>query len=348
MSKAWTEETKGYSPAMDQARIKYRFQVAQAYEVAKSAQIAVFKLFGQHFARKLATRKEEIDKDFADKLRDLTTERSGNDVKLAPRIADMNLNSDFESLMSKEADRTTREKNLIRAHKEMMLMCERESMAEYAGHMNMVVEALLRLFDQWVLFDDLVDGGGVAEVRKTTKEMMKDRERAAKNPALSADRPFHEREWPSLRLVMEPLADLVKTMEKPHESRTHGERTRRSDDGEKGKGGGRDGRSRRTREGRSRTDRATVERPGEEMMPPVSSLETPIHRSVIIERNRAYASYQADLTKRLEDFGKYVEALDKESDDFSRHWKDLSVSLLTATRYVIEPNLMPTSVHKKK
>jgi hypothetical protein len=189
-----------------------------------------------------------------------------------------------------------------------------------------------------------VDGGGVAEVRRTMKEMIKNRERAARNPTLNSDRPFREREWPSLKLVMAPLAEVqAKRTERTHESRSHGDKTRRDD--EKGRTGGRE-RTRRSRDGRSRIDKAT-EKPGEEMMPAVSSLETPIHRSVIIERNRAYASYEADLAKRIHDFSQYIQALGSEGEAFQHHWKEISVSLLGATRIMVEPEVIVPVLSKK-
>jgi hypothetical protein len=74
----------------------------------------------------------------------------------------------------------------------------------------------------------------------------------------------------------------------------------------------------------------------EEQLPVSSSLESPLHRGIVLERNRGYKDYQEALAKRISDFEYYINSLNTDTKAFSEYWMK-SISSVKPERKVIVP-----------
>jgi hypothetical protein len=74
------------------------------------------------------------------------------------------------------------------------------------------------------------------------------------------------------------------------------------------------------------------------MMPVVKSLETPLHRSVIIERNREYARYEQEMAKRMAELDEYIQAMNDDTTGFCQHWTSCASALQGRTKLPVRPS----------
>jgi hypothetical protein len=318
ISKLWIDDTKDFGQFYAQVVTKYRYQVVLAYDLGMTTQRAIFGELGEFYRIKLSKERDELQAKFDEEVRDLTKERSANKQKLTARMADANLTSEFGALVDIESRRTTRETGSIAAFKQQVVEWERKVMLAYAKCLPMVTANLLLLFDNFVVTEDLV-AGQVPVQRRTMTSLLKDKERRAKGGVQSQDRPFKQREWPTLKVVMGPMPKKERTTPPPTES----------DAGAKKRP-----RSRRAMAGPT-ADQASE---AEEMMPVANSLETPLHRSVIIERNREYARYEQEMAKRVAEFDEYVQAMNEDTTSFSQHWATCALALQGRTKFPVRPS----------
>jgi hypothetical protein len=65
----------------------------------------------------------------------------------------------------------------------------------------------------------------------------------------------------------------------------------------------------------------------EEVIQAATSLETPLHRAVIIERNKDYSRYGQELRQRIADFDVYIQSLNDETAGFTQHWFACALSI---------------------
>lgn len=331
----WTKGVKDFESIMEQSQANFRCQVLTVFDVAKKCQKMIFALYTQFFTTQLNQAREEVQKRFDAQFEEVKNEKRANEAKLSPNMASENALEELTELMTREREREGRERDVVSVLKSMMFNCERRVMRSYTSQMNSVVGSLLRLFDGFVLSEDLVDGVEVNRRRKTMKEMLKDRERNIRTPVLGNGRPFHMRDWPTLSLIMKPLFRGIP--EEPVQAAAD------QPADAKGRTGSR--RTGRTRIGERLTS-ATVSQAfdSDEQMPILNSFETPIHRSVIMERNRCYQQYESDLTKRMNDLETFVNAVNSENEAFAEHWLSCVQSLRPSyTEPAPEPEPVPAA-----
>lgn len=58
-----------------------------------------------------------------------------------------------------------------------------------------------------------------------------------------------------------------------------------------------------------------------QMMAVVKGLDTALNRGVIIERNKCYEDYEKALSKRIDEFEKYIQSLKEETESFMKYWQ---------------------------
>jgi hypothetical protein len=94
------------------------------------------------------------------------------------------------------------------------------------------------------------------------------------------DRVFHQREWPTLKVAMKPTADVTPPP-LPDADAVKARKTRRI---------------------RHASPSAMLElvAPEAEETPVMTSLETALHGSVIVERNQKYGEFEVELATRIE------------------------------------------------
>ena len=57
------------------------------------------------------------------------------------------------------------------------------------------------------------------------------------------------------------------------------------------------------------------------MMSIITTIDTQLHRGVIVERNKAFDIYQDSLKARIEEFRQFIEKLKDESKQFATYWE---------------------------
>jgi hypothetical protein len=67
------------------------------------------------------------------------------------------------------------------------------------------------------------------------------------------------------------------------------------------------------------------------------SLETPLHRKVIIDRNKEYSRYSQELAKRIADLEVYVQSLNAGTDEFSKYWTSCGIAIQPGSQLALKP-----------
>ena len=312
VTKEWNSSVNNFDTIMEQSHAKFRCQLLMVFDVARDCVKTIFALYSQFFMTHLTQSRDEVQKRFDEQFAELNKEKHTHEQKLSPNIASENALEEFQELTTAEKERAGKEREVVSVLKSMMFNCERRIMMSYTSQMNTVVGNLLKLFDGFTLSEDLIEGPEVNRPRKTMREMLKDRERNIRTPVTGAGRPFHMRDWPTLSMIMKPL------FRGPPEEVTQA-LADQPVDAAKGRSGGR--RTARTRMG-DRTTSATVSQAfdTDDQMHVLNSFETPIHRSVIMERNRSYQAYESALAKRMSELEAFVNSVNTENEAFAQHW----------------------------
>ncbi|EAX88204.1 hypothetical protein TVAG_404640 [Trichomonas vaginalis G3] len=55
-------------------------------------------------------------------------------------------------------------------------------------------------------------------------------------------------------------------------------------------------------------------------MPIITSIDTSMHRGVIVERNRSFEEYQREMKSRVTSFETYINFMKEETQKFSEFW----------------------------
>jgi hypothetical protein len=212
-------------------------------------------------------------------------------------------------LLADEADRAEAEAALVAQFQAAITDAEIRGMRQFVMHLPMLTAALLEMTDAFLVPDDLQPGPTVGVQRRTMKEMIKEKERRAAGSD-PGGRPFARREWPSLPLVMEPMAAIAPP---PGDQPAQVVKETRGKKGAKG---------------------AAVPSDAKEAMATNESLDTPLSRRLIVERNKSYEQYQEALARRLRDFATYVESLQTETEAFAAFWAKRVAALKEPNRTV--------------
>ena len=124
----------------------------------------------------------------------------------------------------------------------------------------------------------------------------------------SIGRPFVQKTWPTLPMSMEPLQLL-------NQNNLTQETTNGSNKSGKLK--------KKIKKEKNTNSSETIP----ELMPLITSFDTNLHRTVIIERNKIFEKYQLSLKDRVESFKLYTSSLIEDSNAFCDFWKRSLLSL---------------------
>jgi hypothetical protein len=301
--KEWVKTTERFPVICEEFVVKFRYQVVASYDAAKMAEEAVYALLAQFFRDKLDRERQDLQTQFDGNWRALTIERSANQQQMGVRLADANLALEFREIAEKERGRTARETQLVVDFKRSLIEFEKGVMTAYGRILSNLTKTLLRIFDDFLLLEDLVPGMQPIP-RKTLRSVLQERERHAMKPDIT-ERPFHQRDWPKLRAVMAPILALAPPAPVDMEAAKSPSRSRR----------------------RRQAAQAVETTPETEELPGTNSLDTSIHRSVVISRNMEYARYEQELARRIKEIDRYVQSLNAETEAFTLHWGQRMTSI---------------------
>jgi hypothetical protein len=323
----WAKETQGLPAFCERAAIQFRYQVASSYDLAKMCEEMVYLLLGEFYREKITRERDQLQVKFDAELRALTLERKGHQDQLSITLGDPNSTAEFDALVAAERARTQKEVQAVATFRTSVVEWERGVMNAYSKVLPVVTNSLLQLLDNFTLLEDLV-GGQQPVPRRTMRALLKEKERTMSRPNVP-ERPFHQRDWPSLRVVMDPLFRRPPPMSA---TASDADSKGGSHVSKKRKGGG--------------TSTPSADPPVQgfdvdEMMPIVSSLETPLHRGVILDRNKEYGRYSQELAKRISDLDAYIQSVNTGTDQFSQYWASCALAIQPASQNPVRPLTAP-------
>jgi hypothetical protein len=263
----------------------------------RSTPAPIYEVFSDFYLDLVNRHRAEVQVKFDGDLRKSAKSRNDHKAKLGPSLADSNRAAELNQLRSDEAQRTEAELALIERFRTDVTDIEYRDMRLYSTRLPAMTALLFELSDAFPVAEDLVPGQTVSVQRRTMKELLKDKERKTADVNDPNGRPFRIRDWPPLPIVMDPLSTW--DVPKPEVQQVRKKRSL-------------------SKEG----SQARIEMNMREMSPTLMSLDTPLNRGVIVERNRNYESYQAALAKRLQEFQVYIDSLKAETEAFSSHWQN--------------------------
>lgn len=327
----------------------FKNQIQRSTEVALESVPIIYSLYLKFYDNHLIDSHEKIESDFKVEFSQVIKEKEEHRKKLDPKMVDDNNSKMLKELMDAEVVRRQNEIDLVKHYNFAILNNEYKEMQLFIGHLPLVTRVLLQTFDAFVLPEDLTDynatkgnnKSGIENVqRMTLKEMLKEKERRAMNPVNDPVRPFAQKTWPTMNSIMSPLVPFVTqfaeqiaagslnipsanstlqlTSNASIASITSTTNTNTSRKGQK--------RSRKA-DSRKKDESKNAEELVNEKLPPQSSLESSLHRGVIIERNNCYNEYESKLSQRVEKFNSYIHSIEQEGEAFDEHWKHCILSM---------------------
>jgi hypothetical protein len=300
----WEQTIARIPEVLKECGLVLRKQVVESIETANMSIPYVWTLFINFYLDFIQFQTNEIQSTFNETLQGLRTVRQTHRDTLGPRIVDANNESLLSELIRTETVRITEEQRLITLFNNENTQIEETTMRIFAANVQSLAQQFLQLFDVFVLPEDLKDGSIPTARRLTLKQMLKEKQRRAASPANDANRPFSQKQWPALTIPFAGRAEPA-----PEQSDSSPSR--------KGK----------RRRGSELPEKASVMT---DKLQALLSLETQIHRAVIIHRNQICSEYESHLAERLQGFKDSVLALRLEAQHFSEHWDKCLTSLRKA------------------
>lgn len=307
----WRETTTGVPAFLKESAIILGNQVARSTDVAKDTIEKVYDLFTRYYTDSVTMKRDKLQQEFDDALRQLTKERREHRDALKPSLADSNNVAALQELLEEERCRRQRETQIVSDYGDSVYLAEGKSMKMFIEHIPIVTRTFLQMFDSFVLPEDLIEAKIENPRRLTLRELLKEQQRKAANPVSDSTRPFPLKQWPTIMSVMGPMLDVQLSNHT------------RDDLSSVLLMSGRKGQVRK-RKGSERMSQKQLDAKlfaSAEKMASQTSLETPIHRNTIITRNQSYSNYETALGERIDGFKAYMASIREENSQFFEHWK---------------------------
>lgn len=299
LKQAWQKQIENTPQIFASSGLKYRTQVSQSLALTRQAIVLIYDAVDKYYIDKLGVLSAESKDNFQKKMVELRQKRDEHKNMLTPKLSDSNNVQILKNLYTAEDERRKSELSLITGYENNIIDTEKNVMNMFTSHLPQITQSLMSLFDKFPLLEDLTPGPVDNEQRRTLKSLIKDKERKNMQLPDDPDRPFHVRQWPTLPLTMEPISSMIQ-----NESQDQKESTRSS--GRKS-----------TKKPKKSDAKVAVEA---SMMPIIISIDTAMHRGVIVERNRAFEEYQGELKERVNAFESTITGLKEETQKFADFW----------------------------
>jgi hypothetical protein len=310
MSDQWGKIIADGDEIICQSSEKLREQVLEAIAASRGSVKVIFDSARAFYENATQKASGEVRTIFArEKLR-YQDRRDAIRRKLSLRLADPNQTQFLSSVLEEEHIRSAEEEKMIASYNATMIEAESVGMRNFIRKLCDLVKSALSLFDTFVMEEDLASGYVENAERRTLAVLLKEKARRENEAQISElDRPFRHRAWPQLNVVMS-------CMEQFGTSSSHPE-----------------AQSRKARRATPRLKRQN-EAPSEKTTQ-CNSLDTALHRGVMVERNDCYDSYEKALSERMAMFQAEMEQLIGDWKAQAESWR-LSILSLKPD-YVFSP-----------
>ena len=315
----WKNTTCDFGNFVKDSGLHFRTQVQHCENLSREIQIKMYQIFTNFYLDQVAKERSDAQITFEEEMNQFSIQKDFNKSLIVPKIADGNHNKEIDNVLEKENERTKNQNNLICSFGQQIYDLETKQMNFYLQHLHEFTQTMFSLFDKFLQFDDFKEGpAGDQAVRKTMKELLKEKARKETKNNDPIGRPFHTRNWPSLCSVMKPLINPDYPFEKPQSSQTKElPASSRSNANT----------NRRKRSAKPEVA-PNVESPSPPpMMPTANSLDTSLNRGIIIERNNSYQTYENSLSQRIDNFNRYLKSIIEDSKNYTNHWNSFIESI---------------------
>jgi hypothetical protein len=231
-----------------------------------------------------------------------------------PYLADENNRERWSTAQSDEHERITAEKKLLHEHRIAMFDFEISRSKFVVGKLHEFATVMLDLLDGYVFPEDITCRPPPldSEPRATVHELLKEQYRKKQNPELAQGRAFWVRAWPALELLLPTAENLSHVLTRENANSTGAVQ------------------STSPNKSRSRSPKRTspvIVNPESTIAFAPTSLETGLHRSMIIERDRCYHEFETRLRDRMETFEGRLQEMTDGCEQFTEHWNACSRTL---------------------
>jgi hypothetical protein len=214
-----------------------------------------------------------------------------------------------ESMSSAEGDRREPDNKIIDEYRIRMFNSEVDCSKLFVAKLHEFTCSLLDLLDSFVFPEDITCRAPSlnSQDRPTLRARLKDQQRRKANPDNVNGRAFYVRAWPQMQAMIataEQLLQIVAAESRPAEAppaQTTSPAAARA----------------------RRTPRRKIEKTPVDVTPKqfsASSLETQLHRVVIMQRELCYQEFEAKMKARIEQFNQAIQDLKDECATFVAHW----------------------------
>ena len=274
-------------------------QIINSVQVVRDSVTVIFNSLDAYYDQYISETESDLFERFENELSVFSKKRETMKSKLTARLADPNNLPILQSLIRDEQARELEESQLISSFYSTLTEIENSSMRSFTSRLPIVVKATLKMFDAFVLGDDLVSCPVENAQRAPLAQMIKDQVRRLNgNEPFDPNRPFRIRHWPQLNTVMPAIESVLSEMNKPTSQTT----------------------SRRGRRTATQKTKPVAEQVPEKTDQQVS-LDTGLSRAVIVERNRIYERYEQALSLRLAKLRTRHEELTQKSQQQNQNWR---------------------------
>lgn len=342
----WSNLTDSKSSILNESILKFRFQVSSALNKAKDVEKVIYKIFIDFCNKKIENKLEIVNRDIEKELNGLREESDKNLSMINLKISDENNSSQLELLIESEQKRAKNESEFISKSKTKILEIEKNCVKNFLNNLEFLTSLSLSLFDKFVLIEDLI-AGPIAEneKRKTLKELKKNQIRLLNLNATvynNNKRPFAYREWPKENstlkimsqfgfsnegdILLDDLNDVENNINNDISNDLKNKRRKSKNIGNDSLQNDHQKESLRPdstkQSGRKQKDfKNKKNKNSENDENELKSFDTPIHRYVIIEKNKVLSEFNEKLDKRAKKFNEFFNSLILEEEDIQNYWQ---------------------------
>ena len=253
-------------------------QIMESVSVVRESVRVIFDSLEMHYSQYLSKCETQLSTSFESDMNAYAKKRETFKSKLTARMADANNLSILQSLVKDEEARALEESTLISTWYSSLIQLENSAMRGFTNHLPIVVKALLKIFDAFVISADLINCPMENCERLTMAQLLKDKFRRENGTEpFDHHRPFRIRTWPQLSVIMPAIEPFLTDSTAPASQAT----------------------SRRGRRANFTPKKKPEQVQEPEKTAQQTSLDTGLSRAVIVEQNRVYEEYEKALNERL-------------------------------------------------
>lgn len=312
----WKETTADLETVVKTSTKTLLEYVVNALDTSKCAIEILFNLFNDFSSRVNQERKDAFLHIFQQKINETKVQRKAIQSKVNMKVVNENNQKELSELIIKHKISMNEISSALELYKTKFLTVEEHQSQSFLTNLIGLTNIILHIFDNFMFEKDTNYSKEIANAhRMTMAQLMKEKKRQEENATNEINRPFKSRDWDQLNATFDVLKEQKET-QSPSNSRPSSS-----------VGSSHSGR----KSAKKRKSDAKILSPNDlkngEKTPVQRSLETPIHRFIVLQRNRIYDVYSTDLKQEMEEFNSFVSKIENENVSFEKYFNESILNL---------------------